>query len=162
MLFYKFMHKVNLFHVNTAALVNVRNQTTFGGKESLARMSAGMVEGKLLEMKVDKAAEGVARVARASNEASLRRASQDLQLVRNSVRLARTSLGGQAPKDAEGGAANAAESLARMQQTVMQIEKALESAGPEDRAAIQAQLDSVRAVAERMAAIDRQVRTESK
>ncbi|KIY97767.1 hypothetical protein MNEG_10196 [Monoraphidium neglectum] len=158
------MQKVNLFQVNSAALVNVRDKQTFGDKNSLARLSAGVVEGKLLEMKVDKAAESVARVARASNEPTLRRASQDLQLVRNSVRLARTSLGGQAPKDAEAGAggaaAGAAESLARMQQTVAQIEKALETSSPEDRAAIQQQLDSVRAVAERMAQIDKQIRTE--
>jgi hypothetical protein len=213
--FYKFMHKVNLFHVNTASLVNVRDQTTFGTKDSLARMSAGMVEGKLLErqvrrrrgaaqgwagmallsgapspghpaapaapphvcaavpdppppsppppppgrprLQVDKAAEGVQRIARASNEPSLRRASQDLALVRNSVRLARTSLGG---AGAEAGASSAAESLARMQQTVAQIEKALDAASPEDRAQIQAQLESVRQTAERMSAIDKQMRVE--
>jgi hypothetical protein len=56
--FYWFMHKINLFQINTAKLVNVRAQTTFGGKDSLARMSAGMVEGKLLEMKVGRAARG--------------------------------------------------------------------------------------------------------
>jgi len=50
--FYWFLHKTNLFEVNTSQLVNVRDKTTFGDKNSLARMSAGMVEGKLLEMKV--------------------------------------------------------------------------------------------------------------
>jgi hypothetical protein len=109
---------------------------------------------------VDKATEGVQRIARASNEPSLRRASQDLALVRNSVRLARTSLGGQAPAGGEAGTSNAAESLARMQQTVAQIEKALQSAAPEDRAQIQTQLESVRQTAERMAQIDRQMRAE--
>ncbi|GBF93619.1 H+-transporting ATPase [Raphidocelis subcapitata] len=159
--FYWLMRKTNMFYVNTSTLVNVRDKTTFGAKDSLARMSAGMVEGKLLEMKVDKAADSVQRAAAATNEPHLRRASQDLALVRNSVRLARTSLGGQAPKDAEGGA-SAAESLARMQQAVSQIEKALEAASAEDRAAIQSQLESVRQTAERMAAIDKQMRVEKK
>lgn len=44
-------------------------------------------------MKVDKAMESVNRVARRSNEPGLRRVSQDLNLVRNSIKLARASMG---------------------------------------------------------------------
>ena len=50
--FYKLMHATNMFQINTAKLVNMRGHTKFGNKDSLARASAGMVEGKLLEMKV--------------------------------------------------------------------------------------------------------------
>lgn len=50
-------------------------------------------QGKLAEMKVDKAMESVNRVARRSNEPGLRRVSQDLNLVRNSIKLARASMG---------------------------------------------------------------------
>lgn len=44
-------------------------------------------------MKVEKAMEAVNRVARRSNEPGLRRVSQDLNLVRNSIKLARASMG---------------------------------------------------------------------
>ena len=44
-------------------------------------------------MKVEKAMESVNRVARRSNEPGLRRVSQDLNLVRNSIKLARASMG---------------------------------------------------------------------
>ena len=50
--FYWCLHRFNLFNVNTAQLVNVRDKTDFGDKNSLARMSAGVVEGKLLEKQV--------------------------------------------------------------------------------------------------------------
>lgn len=50
-------------------------------------------QGKLAEMKVEKAMESVNRVARRSNEPGLRRVSQDLNLVRNSIKLARASMG---------------------------------------------------------------------
>jgi H+-transporting ATPase len=49
---YWVIRRYNLFGVNTATLVNMRDKTTFGDKDSLARMSAGMVEGKLLEKQV--------------------------------------------------------------------------------------------------------------
>ena len=112
---------------------------------------------------MDKAAESVAKMA--DKDPQMRRASQDLAMVRNSVRMARTSLtaaGGGAVKDAETGAsASAAESLARMQATIAQIEAAARLAPAAERASIQAQLDSVRQTAERMAAIDKQLRNEN-
>lgn len=51
------------------------------------------LQGKLAEYKVEKAMESVNRVARRSNEPGLRRVSQDLNLVRNSIKLARASMG---------------------------------------------------------------------
>lgn len=162
--FYWAMHKYNLFNVNTASLVNVRDQTDFGARNSLARVSAGAVEGKLLEKQVEAAADAVQKVAGATGNADLRRASQDLNTVRNSVRVARQSLGAAQPqKDAETGVGTSAgASLARMQQTVQQIEKALASAPAAERELIQVQLDAVRQTAERLAAIDRQMRAEQK
>ena len=103
-------------------------------------------------------------MARQSNNADLRRASQDLNTVRNSVRVARQSLGATQPqRDPETGTATSAgSSLARMQQTVQQIEKALEMAPASERELIQVQLDAVRQTAERLAQIDRQMRAEAK
>ncbi|KAI8475078.1 MAG: hypothetical protein J3K34DRAFT_517717 [Monoraphidium minutum] len=160
--FYWVMHKFNLFNINTAQLVNLRDKTDFGERNSLARMSAGAVEGKLLEKQVERAADAVQRVATTSNNADLRRASQDIGAVRNSVRVARTSLGATGAKDPETGVAtSAAASLVRMQQTVSQIEKALSAAPAAEKELIQQQLDAVRATAERLAAIDRQMRSEN-
>lgn len=103
----------------------------------------------------------MARVAQGSSDPNVRRASQEINMVRNSVRVARASLGATHAKDPETGAgANAAASLARMQQTVAQIEKALEAAPAAERDLIQAQLETVRATAVRLAAIDRQMRAE--
>ena len=160
------LRKYNLFNFNSASLVNVRGTTTFSGqgeRNALARMSAGMVEGKLLEKQVERAAETVQRIA--ERDPQLRRASQDLASAKNAVRMARTSLsaaGGGAVKDAETGASSsAAESLARMQTTVAQIEAVAKLAPPAERAAIQAQLDAVRLTAERMAIIARQLKQET-
>jgi hypothetical protein len=114
-------------------------------------------------LQVERAADTVARVARASNDPAIRRASQGIDVVRTSVRVARDSLGATtgAAKDPETGAAtSAAASLGRMQATVAQIERALEAAPPAERELIQIQLDAVRATAERLAAIDRQMRAE--
>ena len=50
---YKLVEKYNIFDANTGAVVNVRATRTFDDKKHpLARMSAGMVETKLLNMKV--------------------------------------------------------------------------------------------------------------
>jgi len=49
---YWLMKRFNVFDINSASLVNVRGTTKFGEKSSLARMSAGVVEGKLLEKQV--------------------------------------------------------------------------------------------------------------
>jgi H+-transporting ATPase len=154
---YWLMHRFNVFEINSAALVNVRATTTFGDKNSLARMSAGMVEGKLLEKQIDRAAETVSKLAE-SGKPEMRRASQDLQMVRNSVRVARQSLGQAGPGTAD--APSAAEALRRMAATVAQIEAVAKLAPEADRAQIAAQLEAVRQTAERMAAIDRQMRTE--
>jgi H+-transporting ATPase len=158
---YWLMHRFNIFQVNTASLVNVRDQTTFGDKGSLARASAAAVEEKLLERQIDRAAETVARAADKAPE--MRRASQDLALVRSSVRVARQSMGagGAAVKDAETGqAVTAAESLRRMQATIAQIEALSRLAPESERAAIAAQLEAVRVTAERMSAIDAQMSAE--
>jgi hypothetical protein len=84
-------------------------------------------------------------------------------MVRNSVRMARTSLGAAAPvKDAETGATvSAHEALAKMQTTIAQIETVARMAPAAEREKIQAQLEAVRKTAERMAAIDRQMRLEA-
>jgi len=109
---------------------------------------------------VERAADTVSRIA--NKDPQLKRASQDLQIVRNSVRMARNSLGATQPvKDAETGTTtSAAECLARMQMTVAQIEAVARYAPAEERATIQAQLEAVRQTAERMAIIDRQMRLE--
>jgi hypothetical protein len=159
--FYWLMHRYNWWNINTSTLVNVRGADTFTDKKTLARASAGVVEGKLLEKQVEHAAEAVARVARASQDPAIKRASQGIDLVRNSVRVARTSLGASGARDPETGAATtSAAGLARMQQTVSQIEKALAAAPAAEREIIQIHLDAVRATAERLAAIDRQLRKE--
>jgi hypothetical protein len=50
---YKLVERFNIFDANTGALVNVRATHTFDDpKHSLARASAGLVESKLLQMKV--------------------------------------------------------------------------------------------------------------
>ncbi len=50
---YKLIERFNIFDANTGALVNVRAAHTFDDpRHKLARVSAGMVEGKLLQMKV--------------------------------------------------------------------------------------------------------------
>jgi hypothetical protein len=116
-------------------------------------------------MKVDKALESVTRVARRSNEPGLRRVSQDLNLVRNSIKLARASMGstGKAPGagDVEAaGAASADAELARINQTIAQMEKAVAAAPPEDRDEIQKNLSELQAVAARMAAVNKQAQAE--
>jgi hypothetical protein len=120
------------------------------------------LQGKLAEMKVEKALESVTRVARRSNEPGLRRVSQDLNLVRNSIKLARASMGSSAAKagaaaaaDVEAGSANADAELARVQQTIVQMEKAVAAAPPEDRAEIQKNLDELQHAADRMAAVNK-------
>lgn len=111
-------------------------------------------------MKVEKALESVTRVARRSNEPGLRRVSQDLTLVRNSIKLARASMGSTgkaaaAAADVEGGVPNADAELARIQQTIAQMERAVAAAPPEDRAEIQKNLDELRAAADKMAAVNK-------
>eukprot|EP00878_Enallax_costatus_P018726 GHUV01019730.1.p1 GENE.GHUV01019730.1~~GHUV01019730.1.p1 ORF type:complete len:122 (-),score=57.03 GHUV01019730.1:1316-1681(-) len=117
-------------------------------------------------MKVEKALESVTRVARRSNEPGLRRVSQDLTLVRNSIKLARASMGSTgkaaaaAPADVEGGAPNADAELARIQQTIAQMERAVAAAPPEDRAEIQKNLGELRAAADKMSAVNRLAQSE--
>jgi hypothetical protein len=48
---YWILRKFNVFQINTSKMVNNREATTFANNP-MARASAGMVEGKLLEMKV--------------------------------------------------------------------------------------------------------------
>jgi len=148
---YWIMRKYNLFDINTAKMVNNRDATNFNNP--MARASAGMVEGKLLEMKVEKTLDSVSRVARQSNEPNLRRVSQDLTLMRNSVKIARQSLGAGRPGDVEQPAAST--ELARMQQMIGQMEQAVAAAPPEEKAGIAKQLDELKATAARLQTVDR-------
>lgn len=116
------------------------------------------LQGKLAEMKVEKALESVTKVARRSNEPGLRRVSQDLNLVRNSIKIARSSMGGTGKPtaaDVEGGVANADAELARIRQTITQMEKAVAAAPAEDRAEIQKNLVELQAAADKMAAVNK-------
>jgi H+-transporting ATPase len=150
-LLYWIMRKFNIFDINTAKMVNNRDATNFNNP--MARASAGMVEGKLLEMKVEKTLDSVSRVARQSNEPNLRRVSQDLTLMRNSVKLARQSIGTGKPGDVEQPAA--ASELGRIQQMIGQMEGAVAAAPPEGKADIQKQLDELKATAARLQAVDK-------
>jgi H+-transporting ATPase len=158
LLAYIVMRKFNLFHINTTQMVNVRGAATFNDNP-LARQSAGAVEGKLAEMKAEKALESVTRVARRSNEPGLRRVSQDLALVRNSIKLARASMGSTgkaaAAGDVEGGTVAADAELTRINQTITQMEAAVAAAPPEDRGEIQKNLDELKAAAAKMAAVNK-------
>lgn len=99
------------------------------------------------------------RVARQSNEPTLRRVSQDLTLMRNSVKLARQSMGSTGPKagdlESGGGADAAAQELGRIQQMIAQMEAAVKAAPESDRAEIAAKLDDLKATAARMQAVDK-------
>jgi len=152
---YAVLRKYDIFQINSANLVNVRGAQTFNANP-LARHSAGAVEGKLAEMKVEKALDSVNRVARRSNEPGLRRVSQDLNLVRNSIKLARASMGttGKAT-DLEGGVTSADAELDRIKRTIAEMEKAVAAAAPEDRAEIQKSLDELRAAAARMGEVNK-------
>lgn len=150
---YWVMRRFNIFEINTARLVNVRGAQTFG-ENPMARASAGMVEGKLLEMKVDRALDSVNRVARQSNDPNLRRASQDLALVRNSVKLARASLG----STGAGGDAQAAAEVRKIQQTVANIESAIEATPPGERSEIQANLEDFKKTANKLAQVEKLAR----
>lgn len=118
-----------------------------------------LLQGKLAEMKAEKALESVTRVARRSNEPGLRRVSQDLALVRNSIKLARASMGSTgkaaAAGDVEGGTVAADAELTRINQTITQMEAAVAAAPPEDRGEIQKNLDELKAAAAKMAAVNK-------
>lgn len=161
---YIILRKYNVFQINTAKYVNVRGAQTFN-ENPLARQSAGAVEGKLAEMKAEKALDSVNRVARRSNEPGLRRVSQDLTLVRNSIKLARASMGstGKAGAgDVEAAGPQAAEAeLARINATIAQMEKAVAAAPPQDRGEIQKSLDELRAAADKMANVSKLAASEA-
>lgn len=61
-----------MFHINTAQFVNVRGAETFNANP-MARASAGMVEGKLLEMKMDNTLQRVSATAQRTGDAALKR-----------------------------------------------------------------------------------------
>lgn len=110
-------------------------------------------------MKVEKAMDSVAKVARRSNEPGLRRVSQDLALVRNSIKLARASMGSTGKAggagDLEAGTPAADAELARVQGSIAQMEKAVAAAPPEDRAELMKNLEELQAVADRMSAVNK-------
>lgn len=147
---YTLMRKVNLFGINTAKYVNVRDATSFGDRP-LARASAGMVEAKVLDMKVANAQAGVAEAADRAGDPNLRRMSQDLGIMRNSVKLARQSIGQAVARgtgtDVEAGLTD---EMARMKDTIAQLERAAAAAPSSERAAITSQLDEVRNAYQKM------------
>jgi H+-transporting ATPase len=147
---YAFMRKVNLFGINTAKYVNVRDATNFNDRP-LARASAGMVEAKVLDMKVANAQAGVAEAADRAGDPNLRRMSQDLGIMRNSVKLARQSIGQAVTRgpgtDVEAGLTD---EMARMKDTIAQLERAAAAAPAAERAGITAQLDEVRNAYQKM------------
>lgn len=147
---YALMRKVNLFGINTAKYVNVRDATSFGDRP-LARASAGMVEAKVLDMKVANAQAGVAEAADRAGDPNLRRMSQDLGIMRNSVKLARQSIGQAVTRgpgtDVEAGLTD---EMARMKDTIAQLERAAAAAPASERGAITAQLDEVRNAYQKM------------
>ncbi|WIA12441.1 hypothetical protein OEZ85_012477 [Tetradesmus obliquus] len=170
---YWVMARLNLFQINTAKLVNMRAAQTFSDKP-LARASAGLVETKLMELKVDKAIDSVGRMASAPGADStastnMRRISADLVVMRNAARLTRNSMrnlrvqqsaGGAAGGDVEAGAGNAEQEAARMHQSIAQMEAAIAAALPEARPELQATLDGLKAAAARLEAVQQVVRTE--
>jgi H+-transporting ATPase len=147
---YAFMRKVNLFNINTAKYVNVREANAFNDRP-LARASAGMVEAKVLDMKVANAQAGVAEAADRAGDPNLRRMSQDLGIMRNSVQLARASIGQAVARgpgtDVEAGLSD---EMARMKDTIAQLERAAGAAPASEKAGIMAQLDEVRNAYQKM------------
>ena len=147
---YWLMRKVNLFGINTAKYVNVRDATSFADRP-LARASAGMVEAKVLDMKVANAQAGVAEAADRAGDPNLRRMSQDLGIMRNSVKLARQSIGQAVTRgpgtDVEAGLTD---EMARMKDTIAQLERASAAAPAAEKAAITAQLEEVRNAYQKM------------
>jgi len=98
----------------------------------------------------------VARASQRTGDATLRRVSQDLAIARNSVKVARSSLGQAAPADLEGGAGG----VARVQETIKSVERALAAAPAEERPAIQKELDSLNATLSKMANVDKVARSQ--
>ncbi|EFJ47104.1 hypothetical protein VOLCADRAFT_105176 [Volvox carteri f. nagariensis] len=142
---YWVMHKLNLFDINSALVVNKRDATNVHG-DPLARHSVGLVEGKLLAAKVGEAQEKIAHVMK--QEGALGRFSANL--MRASANLAQISTnlkqGGHAVKgDMEDG-------VASLEQAVGNLEVATSDLDPKMRGEINPVLEGVRDAAERLAA----------
>jgi H+-transporting ATPase len=154
---YWVLHKYNIFSINTDKIVNVRAaRNIHDPKVPLARVSVGMVENKLLAVKVDDAIAKVDELARKSNTPQqLQRVSQSLGLMRTSMKTARVAAPG--AKDAEAGAGGA--TAGEVTKQIGELEKSLASAAPETRAEIQVQLDSVKATATQIQKVQEAVAT---
>lgn len=160
---YFIMHKYNILNINTDRITNVREATSpLDANVPLARGSIGLVEGKLLQAKVEDAINKVETAAAGSKGASatnLGRVSQSLALMRTSVKaqraaggIARTSLthGGRGtPK-----ASDVEEQAAGIQQQVDTLEAAVADMPPNMRSEINPHLDDVREAARRVAAVE--------
>eukprot|EP00882_Tetradesmus_deserticola_P030967 GHRQ01034997.1.p1 GENE.GHRQ01034997.1~~GHRQ01034997.1.p1 ORF type:complete len:207 (+),score=58.11 GHRQ01034997.1:73-621(+) len=131
-LVFRVMQRFNLFQINTAKLVNMRGAHKFSDKP-LARASAGLVESKLVELKVDKAIDSVGRMASApgADTHASRRISADLAVMRNAARLTRNSMrnlhvqqqsaSGSVGGDVEDGARHQELEAASMHQSMAQV-----------------------------------------
>lgn len=155
---YRFLHKFNVFNVNTDRITNVRAATSPNDPHvPMARMSVGLVENKLLAAKVESAIQAVEDVARKSHDpAGLNRVSKSLALMRTSVQMARQSVGAKpGTSDVEAQRHN----LDTLKEQVKGLEQALAAAPENARPEIQVQLDSVKATAEKLAKVDEAART---
>ncbi len=87
-------------------------------KNPLVRASAGLVETKLLSMKVDDTQEKMQELAEKTGQPALERASQNMKLVRNSVAAAKRSfsLKGVPEDDVEAGVMDIKETMDKIQE----------------------------------------------
>jgi len=151
---YWFMHKYNLFNINTDQLVNMREAETATDKQHpLARASVGHVESKLLQSKLDdtiqKLEDATKKQSTDITRKSLQKVSAGLKLVRKSVDAQSRAFGGASSGQSgvEGGEGN----LEAIEKQVHSLEKVVQSeiqgvAGAD----FQRQLDSVKETAGRL------------
>mmetsp|Transcript_34189 Transcript_34189/g.75828 ORF Transcript_34189/g.75828 Transcript_34189/m.75828 type:complete len:1030 (+) Transcript_34189:195-3284(+) len=150
---YWLMHKFNIFNINSDKVVNMRAADSVTDAP-LAPQAVGLVETKLLQLQVEDAIHKVEQVSRKSQDPTLARVSANLQLVRNSARLARTSLGA-VPRRASGtggtsGMEEGEASTGVIKEQVKALEQAANVIGGKDGAEIQVVLNDVKQTAEKL------------
>lgn len=153
---YWFMHRYNVFDINTTMLINKRDANAVDDKrDPLARHSVGLVEGKLLAAKVDDAQAKLEHMARKSdNAASLQRVSQSMARVSaNLAAMKRSSLNrgsaAAAKGDVEGGHVPLEEAVEALEGAAAQAAQEMD---PSSRKEITAAVDGVREAAATLAA----------
>lgn len=156
---YYLMHKYNWFSINTDKITNVRAATSPNDASvPLARHSVGLVEGKLLQAKVEGAIQKVEEMARRSKDGivppSVARVSQSLALMRTSVKMARISARA-GPSDLESGRGG----VESIQEQVSALEEAVAAAPGIMVGEIEIELEGVRQTADKVAQVDRAART---